>query len=148
MNSSVCFALAEEGDWEGAIEQALTHIKKSHSALEIAGWLIEAGLSTRDVTAEATRVGHCLNRDKKQFFKLPEFWVIQQRSGLKELFQLECIFLGASIPAEITSEDRMRILKAQEDEVLGILNRIRTLQSQCGSRVGRQFFSLPRFKGD
>lgn len=141
-----CFALAREGDWTAAIERAIQKIKETHSAVEIASWLIEAGLSNRSLETEVDRVGQCLNPRKPQFFKLQEWWVIQYRSGLRDLFQLECMFYGYQLPQSMQAEERDRVLAQQQREVEGVLERIKALRYvQEGHRSGRQFFGVPHF---
>ncbi|MCG8381817.1 MAG: hypothetical protein MJA28_06310 [Gammaproteobacteria bacterium] len=148
MKDSACFALAREGDWDAAINQAVKRVKDNFNAIEIASWLIDAGLSHRELSTEIDRVGQCLNPNKKQFFKLQEFWVIQQRSGMKDLFLLECMFLGLSDPPEIHQEEQRRVLEAQERELQGMLSRVQAMKDQVNNRPGRQLFGMPRFHSE
>lgn len=146
MTDRAVFALAREGDWDAAINHAIKKIKASHTAIEIASWLIEAGLSNRPIHTEADRVGQCLNPDKRQFFKLQEWWVIQARSGIKDLFQLECMFYGVSIPPELQAEERDRMLQAQETELENMLMRVKAVRQSLHVRDGRAVFGLPNFR--
>lgn len=146
MSENVIFALAREGDWDAAVNRAIARIKQHFSAVVIASWLIDAGLSRRRLETEVDRVGQCLNSDKPQFFKLQEWWVIQQRSGMKDLFQLECMFYGVSVPPELQMEEKDRLLAAQEAELENMLARVRTLRQDSRLREGRQLFGIPQFQ--
>lgn len=146
MSDKACLALAREGDWTAAINRAIQRIKDAHSAVEIAAWLIEAGVSTRPLETEIDRVGQCLNSGKRQFFKLQEWWVIQLRSGIKDLFQLECMFYGVSVPPELEAEERDRLLAAQQSEIENMLTRIKTIRQANNPRVGRHMLGLPHFQ--
>lgn len=103
--------LALAGDWQAAQSAVLAELKQRFVPAQIAEWLADAGLAgSRDVAAQIQYVLGCLNIHRREFFKTTEWWVIQKASGFKDMFELECLYYGYSLPPELAAENQAAYL--------------------------------------
>lgn len=117
--------LALDGDWDSAVELALRKIRDAATPVQIADWLMQAGMTGNKSLEMVIRgVSNCLNPNNREFFKLTEWWVIQKRSGIPLMFELECMFLGLEPHPQLKQRQHKEALKRKADALQAELRRI------------------------